>query len=532
MRPKKKTSFRLLTLSSAVALLSPSQAKPEPSRFDQLSIFSPPAIVTLTNAEKALAFPHFDYFASPLENSALISQLQTPLAINTSEKAYSDYAWSLLPDIHRQIAQAIVLWVNAPDIRQDKDRLRLRSQIAAAYAMRNFTPFWIETSGWRENAASTLSRLINAREDGLDLRAFKLPSIEKFQPQATDELALSEAVAAYALQARGARVDPSQLSKLIGARPSLPDLKNALSDVAESNARAGDTLLSFNPKHEGYQKLREKLIELYQIQAAHPPVQRVAEATDGLPQSDAHLTTHASLHKNKTRQRSHIEAEIIANMERWRWLPQDLGETHIEVNIPEFELTLVRNGLIAHRTRVVVGKEITPTPIFSDEMEYIIVNPYWNVPQSIIHKEMMPNGGPGEGFKISYSHGQMVVRQPPGPTNALGNMKFVFPNDYAVYMHDTQSRHLFAQSHRAFSHGCMRVQNPFALAAAILGDSWPTKKLEKLIGPTERYINLAKPLPVHIAYFTTYVDASGRLITRPDLYGYSARVRRELGFKS
>ncbi|NBT22694.1 MAG: hypothetical protein EBT10_05155, partial [Methylocystaceae bacterium] len=96
MRPNKKTSFRLLTLSSVVALLSPSQARPEPSRSDQLSVFSPPAIVTLTNAEKALAFPHFDYFAPPLENSALISQLQTPLAINTSEKAYSDYAWSLL----------------------------------------------------------------------------------------------------------------------------------------------------------------------------------------------------------------------------------------------------------------------------------------------------------------------------------------------------------------------------------------------------------------------------------------------------
>ena len=144
---------------------------------------------------------------------------------------------------------------------------------------------------------------------------------------------------------------------------------------------------------------------------------------------------------------------------------------------------------------------------------------------------MMPNGGPGEGFKISYSHGQMVVRQPPGPTNALGNMKFVFPNDYAVYMHDTQSRHLFAQSHRAFSHGCMRVQNPFALAAAILGDSWPTRKLEKLIGPTERYINLAKPLPVHIEYFTTYVDNSGKIVQRPDLYGYSARVRRALGLE-
>lgn len=165
--------------------------------------------------------------------------------------------------------------------------------------MRNFAPFWIEASGWRENAASILSRLINAKEDGLDLRAFKLPSIETFQPQATDELALSEAVATYALQARGARIDPSRLSKLIGAKPSLPDLAHTLTEVAEANAQAGDRLLAFNPKHEGYQKLRQKLVELYQIQAAQPPIRRVAEATEGVPQSDIYLTSSTSLQKIK-----------------------------------------------------------------------------------------------------------------------------------------------------------------------------------------------------------------------------------------
>ena len=112
MRPNSKTSFRLVTLSSALALLSSSTAQSEPSRFEQLSIFSPPAIVAFANAEKSIAFPHFDYFVFATENSALISQLQTSLAVNTTEKAYSDYAWSLLPDTHRQIAQAIELWVN------------------------------------------------------------------------------------------------------------------------------------------------------------------------------------------------------------------------------------------------------------------------------------------------------------------------------------------------------------------------------------------------------------------------------------
>ena len=140
-------------------------------------------------------------------------------------------------------------------------------------------------------------------------------------------------------------------------------------------------------------------------------------------------------------------------------------------------------------------------------------------------------GGVGAGYQVSYRNGQMVVRQPPGEKNALGRIKFVFPNDYAVYMHDTPSRGLFAQSHRAFSHGCMRVDQPFALASAVLGpgSGWSEERVKKLVGPSERYINLSRPLPVHIVYFTVYVDDMGRLAQRPDLYGYSARVRKALG---
>ncbi|MCX7900562.1 MAG: L,D-transpeptidase family protein, partial [Methylocystis sp.] len=224
-----------------------------------------------------------------------------------------------------------------------------------------------------------------------------------------------------------------------------------------------------------------------------------------------------------------LEAEIIANMERWRWLPRDLGDPRIEVNIPDFDLAVIRDNQVAHRTRVIVGKEKTPTPIFSDEMEEIIFNPSWYVPQSIIQKEW--GGSVGKGYQVSYRRGQMVVRQPPGERNALGRVKFVFPNDFAVYMHDTPQRGLFNASYRAFSHGCMRVFEPFALAEAVLGpkSGWTEDKVRRLVGGKERYITLEQKLPVHIEYFTVYVDEAGGLVQRPDLYGYSARVRRALG---
>ena len=159
------------------------------------------------------------------------------------------------------------------------------------------------------------------------------------------------------------------------------------------------------------------------------------------------------------------------------------------------------------------------------------------MPQSIINKEMLPKHGGDlsylarRGWKVAYHNGKLTVRQPPGEDNALGRIKFMFPNDFSVYLHDTPSRGLFAAGHRAFSHGCMRVEDPFALAEAVLGpgSGWSEERVKRLIGGSERYINLSKPLPIHIEYFTAFVDEDGRLQMRDDLYGYSALVRSALG---
>jgi murein L,D-transpeptidase YcbB/YkuD len=232
-----------------------------------------------------------------------------------------------------------------------------------------------------------------------------------------------------------------------------------------------------------------------------------------------------------------LEGDLIANMERWRWLPRDLGTRHIAVNVPEYRLRLVEQGRVVHQTRVIVGKGESPTPVFSDEMEHIIVNPSWTVPPSILKNEFLPAMARDpyyaerKGFKVIRRGDRISVQQPPGERNALGFIKFIFPNEHAVYLHDTPNRNLFAAERRAFSHGCVRVDQPFRLAEAVLGSggSWSERKLRDLIGKGERHIRLGQPLSVHLTYFTLTVDDQGQLKFFDDIYGHHRKVRAALG---
>ena len=202
---------------------------------------------------------------------------------------------------------------------------------------------------------------------------------------------------------------------------------------------------------------------------------------------------------------------------------------------------LVDGGVrFVHMARVVVGKPDTPTPVFSNRMRFLEVNPYWNVPESIIKKEMMPRMAQDPsylqrmGYQVSYSRkGEMIVRQPPGNKNALGFIKFMFPNEHAVYLHDTPTRGLFANARRAYSHGCVRVDQPFKLAEIVLGreNGWPEERVKKLIGTGNKTINLPQELGVHLQYFTAFVDEKGQLQLRDDIYGYSRRLRAAMGLQ-
>jgi murein L,D-transpeptidase YcbB/YkuD len=223
-------------------------------------------------------------------------------------------------------------------------------------------------------------------------------------------------------------------------------------------------------------------------------------------------------------------------MERWRWLPRDLGNPHVTVNVPDYTLTLYNDGKVYWHTRIVAGKPNLATPMVSAEMKFITVNPTWNVPPSIIEKEYLPalEQDPQAleriGLKLTQdADGTIHISQPPGAGNALGRIRFNFPNKFLVYQHDTPDKYLFAREKRAYSHGCMRVQNPLTYGEKLLSlvlpkERYTEAKLESMFGGSEININFPKFIPVHLTYQTAFVDDAGKLQLREDVYGRDAKM--------
>jgi len=221
---------------------------------------------------------------------------------------------------------------------------------------------------------------------------------------------------------------------------------------------------------------------------------------------------------------------IRLNLDRWRWLPRDLGNKFIIVNVPGFFATLVENGVNRWKQRAIAGKLSTPTPQLNATAVGVIINPAWNVPKSI-EKEAAGK----KGFKpIMSPDGKRVLywQQPPGPTNALGQLKFVMPNSKAIYLHDTNARSRFNDSTRALSHGCVRTQHIVDLATELLGDDngeWtPDKIQEALASKKTVQANFVKPLPVYIVYFSQAALNDGRIVDYKDLYGRDAKAMAAL----
>lgn len=476
----------------------------------------------------------------------------------------------LAADIAARAAEALAL----PRLAE-----RERADILAAYQANGNRPLWIDGKGWSEAGLRLTAQLGRAAEDGLKPTDYPLPAFE-----ASDKGSLAEAdvrlsglAVLYARDARGARVDPRRLSKLLTPTLYLPSATEVLSELTGATD-AGAVLAAYNPPHEGYRRLKAKLSELREhlddtplVRIPAGPALKLGMRDDRVPLVRARLglgpteepvfdrstaTALATFQKQAglpangvlstqtlaalgTPATARGEQDIIAQMERWRWLPADLGLSHIMVNVPEFRVRVIRDGQIVHETRAIVGKPETATPIFSHKMDHVIVNPSWFVPPSILKKEFLPGlaADPEYAAKRGYvvtrsKGGNISVRQPPGERNALGWIKFMFPNDHSVYLHDTPNRRLFANERRAFSHGCVRVDNPFLLADQVLGPEWTQERLKRLIGSGERRINLPQPLAIHLVYNTHVVDADGKLTTFEDLYGFHRMVRQALEQRS
>jgi L,D-transpeptidase YcbB len=218
-------------------------------------------------------------------------------------------------------------------------------------------------------------------------------------------------------------------------------------------------------------------------------------------------------------------AQIASNLERYRWMPRSMGSRYIVVNVPQFHLTAYDSGQQSLEMKVIVGQEYEDkaTPVFSDSMEFVVFRPYWNVTPDIAAKEIFPKAAEDPDYlsrnnmQVYDDHGRRAVRQLPGPKNSLGLVKFMFPNDYNIYLHDTPNGELFKKDVRAFSHGCIRLEKPVELAQWVLG--WPADRVETAMhdGPNNHTVNLPRKIPVYIVYFTTFVR-DGQLNFGNDLY--------------
>jgi len=416
--------------------------------------------------------------------------------------------------------------------------------------------------------------------------------------QAADaELEITASVLRYAHQAQGGRIpDPeNQLSSYIDRQPVLTAAADVLAQVTTAPDPAS-ALRAFQPTSDQFLKLKELLATLRGSEADVPQpriarrgamLQRGSKSPDvevlkkrfaiasepGQEQLfDAPLVaamkkfqetaslradgivgpaTRMALAGDAPEKTADKIAAVIANMEEWRWMPRALGDAYVFVNIPSFSIRLIKSGVTIFDDRVVVGTAATQTPIFSKDMKTIVLRPEWNLPDSIkltallsgrsIERQgyvVMRNGHTVDSTRVNWAKANLseyTFYQPSGDDNALGLVKFLFPNKHSVYLHDTPSRHLFNERVRLFSHGCMRVRNPQKFAQDLFdidrGSSAPDVKALIRKGPRDNDIALETPIPVHVGYFTVWVDDDGRAQYFPDVYGHQKRITLALAEK-
>jgi L,D-transpeptidase YcbB len=456
-----------------------------------------------------------------------------------------------------------------------------RAVVEVFYRDRGFAPLWIEKGARAARTDNAAKYLATAGNDGLDPSDYPVPNFAAADAQslAEAELRFTNSVLDYVRHADTGRVHFTRVSGDIHYHIDVPDTADALAKLAATND-AASILASHLPQHEAYKALKAKLAEARgQPQVREPDVVRIPEGSSLKPgvedarvallrkrlnvtgdlndwrydravaeavanfQQSAGLNadglagpvTIRALNGNQRRTTNKVDA-ILATMERWRWMPHDLGRNHSILNIPDFTLKVMKNGSVAWQTRVVVGKPNMQTPLISDTMKFITVNPTWNVPPSIIANEYLPalQQDPTVldrmGLRIEENRdGTVRIYQPPGDSNALGRLRFNFPNKFLVYQHDTPDKNLFSKEVRAYSHGCMRVENPVRYAEVLLSITQPKEnytqdRIRSMFGPGELNINFPQPLPVHITYQTAFVDSDGQLQVRDDVYGHDARL--------
>ncbi len=487
--------------------------------------------------------------------------------------------------------------------------LRALGLVQRFYAARDYRPAWFGEDGPLGQAAEFVALLRAAADEGLAPADYHLTEIDahlsaraagegsSVAADADTELLLSDAMLLYAAHLGAGRVAPEAGDASFAPVSGRPDPMAAL-EHALATGHPNELALALRPPQRDYERLRQALVQFRALAArgGWPEVEAGEKLRPGardprVRQLRARLAADGSLAADRANgerfdeplaealrafQRRHGLAvdgvvgpatlaalnvsatararQIALNMERWRWLPADLGARYIAVNQPGFELSVVENGDSVLRMRIVVGKPQTRTPAFSAAMTHVVLNPYWYVPRRLAVEDKLPlvrrdphylasqhlrllqgwapNTRNIDPARVDWAHVSPAsfpyrLRQDPGPWNALGRVKFMLPNPFQIYLHDTPSRALFQQANRTFSSGCIRVEKPVELAQYLLRDhpAWPPDKVAEQIKSGEtRTVWLHEPIPVHLLYWTAWVDETGLVQFRSDIYGRDERL--------
>lgn len=474
------------------------------------------------------------------------------------------------------------------------DRKVERAAAEKFYSARDYAPVFTKSGKLTDTAKGVIARLKDAASDGLNPADYPVPDFTAATSPdalADAELKLAASMLDYARQAQSGRMHWSQLSADIQYPEHPIDASEVLANVTSAKD-ASAALDSYNPPQKLYKELKKKLAELrgqgdgpvitiadgpaLRYMPARGKKQAAVEMDDprvpdlrtklGITENADSTKYDAAVARAVEKFQDSVELKptgilddrtvralnspkrdkqidtVIVNMERWRWLPRQLGaasvgNAYVILNIPDYTLKVMQNGAQVWTTRVVTGKPGQhATPLLTETMKYITVNPTWNVPPSIIYNEYLPalQQDPTVlqrmGLKLERDRdGSIHISQPPGEANALGRIRFNFPNKFLVYQHDTPDKYLFAKEERAYSHGCMRVQNPDQYASVLLNITEPNEhytpeRIRSMYGSNEVDLKFPTPIPVNITYQTAFVDDAGKLQFRKDVYGRDATM--------
>jgi murein L,D-transpeptidase YcbB/YkuD len=395
----------------------------------------------------------------------------------------------------------------------------------AFYAARAGGPLWVTDMGFSARGQAAIFEIEQADDWGLSASSFELPDADALpgsaEAEALAELKLDLAILKYARYARGGRFDPSNISPLFDVVPPVRDPKLVLAEI-EASPSPDLYLQSLQPKHEQFLRLREALIRA-----------RAGEANGGKPLSDRDIK------------------KIVLNMERWRWMPEDLGNLYVWNNTPEFMVYVVKDGKPIYGDKILVGTLAYATPVFTADMKTIVFNPDWNAPETVVKENLLPplrdgnlsilkvhklsvslNGTPVDPTRVDWGRVNIMAytfSQKAGPENVLGKIKFMFPNRHTIYMHDTLAyrKKYFDKPMRAIGHECVRMERPESFAEALLSQDqgWSSSQVKDLWdNAVNKPISIEHKIPVHMVYFTAVVDDAGTISSFGDLYGLDNKM--------